>query len=65
MAYDLVRDEVVVSARTWVVKVGTGVLTAPDGTLDLHRIGHLAEQLSAVIATGRRAGPARRRRRRS
>ena len=31
---DLVRDEVVLSARTWVVKVGTNVLTGPDGTLD-------------------------------
>jgi glutamate 5-kinase len=54
MAHELVRDEVVVSARTWVVKVGTSVLTAPDGTLDLTRIGHLAEQISAVIDTGRR-----------
>ena len=31
---DLVRDEVVLSAHTWVVKVGTSVLTGPDGTLD-------------------------------
>jgi glutamate 5-kinase len=51
---DLVRDEVVVSARTWVVKVGTSVLTGPDGTLDPARIGHLAEQLSAVMDTGRK-----------
>ncbi|MEA2630020.1 MAG: glutamate 5-kinase [Chloroflexota bacterium] len=51
---DLVRDEVVVSARTWVVKVGTSVLTGPDGTLDPARIGHLAEQISAVMATGRK-----------
>jgi glutamate 5-kinase len=51
---DLVRDDVVLSARTWVVKVGTSVLTGPDGTLDPARIGHLAEQISAVMATGRK-----------
>jgi glutamate 5-kinase len=54
MARDLVRDDVVLSARTWVVKVGTSVLTGPDGTLDPARIGHLAEQISLVTATGRR-----------
>ena len=54
MARDLVRDEVVHSARTWVVKVGTSVLTGPDGRLDPARIGHLAEQISLVTATGRR-----------
>jgi len=54
MARDLVRDEVVYSARTWVVKVGTSVLTAPDGALDPARVDHLAEQISAVVATGRR-----------
>src|SRR4051812_41732659 len=54
MVRDLVRDEVVLSARTWVVKVGTSVLTGPDGTLDPARIGHLAEQISAVMATGRK-----------
>jgi glutamate 5-kinase len=54
MGRNLVRDEVVVSARTWVVKVGTSVLTAADGTLDPDRIGHLAEQICAVMATGRK-----------
>jgi glutamate 5-kinase len=54
MARDLVRDELVLSAHTWVVKVGTSVLTGSDGLLDLGRIGHLAEQISAVAATGRR-----------
>ncbi len=54
MPRDLVRDEVVHSSRTWVVKVGTSVLTGPDGTLDPERIGHLAEQISQVTATGRR-----------
>src|SRR4051812_8583446 len=54
MVRDIVRDEVVVSARTWVVKVGTSVLTGPEGTLDPARIGHLAEQLSAVMDSGRK-----------
>ncbi len=54
MSRDLVRDDVVFSSRTWVVKVGTSVLTGPDGKLDPGRIGHLAEQISAVTATGRR-----------
>ena len=39
---------------TWVVKVGTSVLTGPDGTLDPARIDHLAEQISAVMDTGRK-----------
>ena len=54
MARDLVRDDVVLSAQTWVVKVGTSVLTGPDGALDPARIDHLAEQTCAVMATGRR-----------
>lgn len=54
MGRDLVRDELVHSSRTWVVKVGTSVLTSPDGTLDLDRVGHLAEQISAIADTGRR-----------
>lgn len=51
---DLVRDEVVLSARTWVVKVGTSVLTGPDGRLDPDRIAHLAEQISQVMDSGRK-----------
>ena len=54
MVRDLVRDEVVLSANTWVVKVGTSVLAGPDGVLDTSRVHHLAEQLSAVIDTGRK-----------
>ena len=50
------RDEVVLSAQTWVVKVGTSVLTGPDGTLDPARIGHLAEQISLVMDQGRKSG---------
>ncbi len=51
---DLVRDDVVLSARTWVVKVGTSVLTGPDGTLDPARIDHLAQQISTVMDHGRK-----------
>jgi glutamate 5-kinase len=51
---DLVRDELVISAMTWVVKVGTSVLTGSDGTLDSARIEHLAEQISLVMDSGRR-----------
>jgi glutamate 5-kinase len=54
MSRDLVRDDVVLSSRTWVVKVGTSVLTTPGGALDLARVGHLAEQISVVADTGRR-----------
>jgi glutamate 5-kinase len=51
---DLVRHEVVLSADTWVVKVGSSVLAGRDGRLDLDRIDHLAAQLCEVTATGRR-----------
>ncbi len=51
---DLVRDEVVLSAKTWVVKVGTSVLTGPDGALDPARIDHLAEQICQLIDGGRK-----------
>ncbi len=54
MSRDLVRDDVMLSAQTWVVKVGTSVLAAPDGTLDQTRISRLAAEISAVADTGRR-----------
>ncbi|MFG0334335.1 MAG: glutamate 5-kinase, partial [Maioricimonas sp. JB049] len=50
---NLVRREVVESARTIVVKVGTNVLTRPDDTLDLSRIASLADQIHRVRQTGR------------
>lgn len=53
MPRDLVRDEVVVSAKTWVVKVGTSVLTGADGRIDRERIEHLTDQIAAVVRTGR------------
>ena len=54
VARDLVRDDVVLSAHTWVVKVGTSVLAGADGLLDPSRIDHLAEQISAVTSSGRK-----------
>ena len=54
MPPDLVRDDLVLNAHTWVVKVGTSVLASADGTLDLDRIHHLAEEICAVADTGRR-----------
>jgi glutamate 5-kinase len=51
---DLVRHDLALSAHTWVVKVGTNVLAAPNGTLDLSRVAALAEQVSSIVATGRR-----------
>ncbi len=51
---DLVRDEVVLSADVWVVKVGSSVLAGRDGRLDMGRIDHLAEQLCKVTETGRK-----------
>ena len=53
MSRDLVRDDVLLSSRVWVVKVGTSVLTGSDGRLDPARIDHLAEQICAVTQTGR------------
>ena len=41
-------------AQTWVVKVGTSVLTGPDGTLDPARVDQLAEQISLVMDQGRK-----------
>jgi glutamate 5-kinase len=51
---DPVRQEVIALAHTIVVKVGTNVLTGPDGTLDLARVQALADQLQRIRDTGRR-----------
>lgn len=42
-------------AKTFVVKVGTRVLTDSSGRIDLHRIKSLAEGLNAIADSGRRA----------
>jgi glutamate 5-kinase len=51
---DPFRQQIIDSVRTVVVKVGTRVVTRPDATLNVERISRLAEELSAIIATGRR-----------
>jgi glutamate 5-kinase len=51
---DLARQEIAASAKIVIVKVGTRVLTTTDGKLDHQRIETLAEELSDLIAQGRR-----------
>lgn len=51
---DPVRQEVITLAHTIVVKVGTNVLTGPDGTLDAKRIQSLADQVQRIRQTGRK-----------
>lgn len=51
---NLVRREVIDTAQTLVVKVGTNVLSRPDDTLDEDRIGDLCEQIHRIRQTGRR-----------
>ena len=50
---DLLRQDVVNSADRIVVKIGTNVLTRPDGALDRDHLSHLAEQVAYVRGTGR------------
>ncbi len=52
---DLLRQEIAATAHTMVVKVGTRVLTRDDGSLNEERIARLAEELTAVADSGRRA----------
>ncbi|RMG02433.1 MAG: glutamate 5-kinase [Planctomycetota bacterium] len=49
---DLVRQEVAKTAKIWVVKVGTRVLTDADGRLDETRIARLAEDIAVVRRSG-------------
>lgn len=51
---NLVRREVVDTARTLVVKIGTNVLSKEDGSLDVDRLRSLAEQIHRIHETGRR-----------
>lgn len=47
------RRQIIESARTLVVKVGTNALSKPDDTLDVDKIANLTEQLHHVLQTGR------------
>jgi glutamate 5-kinase len=51
---DILRQEIAVTANMIVVKVGTRVLTHPDGRLDEERIARLAEEISKICESGRR-----------
>src|SRR5438094_7740383 len=51
---DPVRQEVITLAQTVVVKVGTNVLTGPDGTLDREQLQALADQVQRLRQTGRK-----------
>lgn len=51
---DLVRQEIMSQADLVVVKVGTRVLTASDGTLDADRVAAIAAQLARLWQAGRR-----------
>ena len=51
---DQLRKEIVAAAQTIVVKVGTRVLTRPNGSLDESRIEQLGEQLHRLMETGRK-----------
>ncbi|MFT5524719.1 MAG: glutamate 5-kinase [Pirellulaceae bacterium] len=50
---DLLRQEIAATADLVVVKVGTRVLTHPDGTLDNERISRLAEEIHLVSEMGK------------
>lgn len=50
----LVRLEVINSARTVVIKVGTNVLSRDDDRLNVERIAGLAEQIHRIRQTGRK-----------
>lgn len=54
MSSELLRAQITSAAQTVVVKVGTRVLTNADGTLNLERIGQLAEEVHTISAAGRR-----------
>jgi glutamate 5-kinase len=51
---DPVRQEIAATSHTIIVKVGTRVLTHEDGTLDQARVAAIAEQLTRLMADGRR-----------
>ncbi len=50
---DLTRQEIAATADLLVVKVGTRVLTHPDGRLDEGRIARLAEEISKICESDR------------
>ncbi len=51
---DLVRQEIAAAANTWIIKVGTRVLTTADGLLNQDRVAALAEELHHLMQAGRK-----------
>ena len=51
---DPVRQEIILQTQTVVVKVGTNVLAAKDGRLDLARLQSLADQIQRIREAGRK-----------
>jgi glutamate 5-kinase len=51
---DPVRQEIITSAHTVVIKVGTNVLTSQEGRLDPERLASLVEQVERLRAAGRK-----------
>ncbi len=51
---DLLRQEIAAAATTWIVKVGTRVLTTKDGLLNQERVAALAEELHHLMQSGRK-----------
>ncbi len=51
---DLLRQEIATAADIVVVKVGTRVLTTPEGTLDEARIAALAAEINGLMEQGRK-----------
>ncbi|VAX41120.1 Glutamate 5-kinase / RNA-binding C-terminal domain PUA [hydrothermal vent metagenome] len=48
-----IRRDVIESARTLVIKIGTNVLSEEDDSVNLSRLQHIAEQIDHVRQTGR------------
>ncbi|MGL6194940.1 MAG: glutamate 5-kinase, partial [Thermoguttaceae bacterium] len=52
--YSLLRNELVQTAEIVVVKVGTNVLSRPDGLLNTERIDILCEEINRVHELGKK-----------
>ena len=51
---DLLRQEIAAAASTWIIKVGTRVLTTDDGLLNQARVTSLAEEIHQLMQAGRK-----------
>jgi glutamate 5-kinase len=51
---DLLRQEIAAAATTWIVKVGSRVLTTEEGQLNQDRVAALAEELHHLMQAGRK-----------